>query len=413
MNAPLFFENEAAAVTPEVSRLSSLLEQALHYARQGLYRDSGILLRLLREQLPAGHSSLTSTLDTCIRCCDNYCLAQYQLQQASRHFVEADEAQQAQITALEALLPLIQDGEQLIAPETADKTQERLLAVAAPQNIAHSPPLAAEPTAMRETCETSELPELSITCFGHFTVRRSGQLLPLCANRSGQTILRYLMAQPDHRATTDRLVHALWPEEEMSSALHKLRIAASTLRRSLNEGYTCASGGYLLCKHGAYQLNPTIIVQSDVAEFLALYHTGSKAETHAAMTHYEKACQLYTGPFLAEDMYADWSYFQREQLCQTYLNMCSSLANYYLATYRYSSAIRWATATLKENTCDELAHQQLMRAYASEGRRTEALRQYQRCQQVLDEELNVLPTPTTIDLFQSIHNGTFSPPEQK
>lgn len=405
MDSPLFFEKEAPALASEVSCLSSLLGRALHCAQQGLYRDSVIFLRLLREQLSSDQHTLISALDTFIICHDNYCLAQHELQQASKRFVEADGAQQAQIDALENLLPLLKERGRMFAPKTADQAQKPILAASAPQNLLHSPPSSLLPTA---TIDKSELPELSITCFGRFTVKRLQRSITLCTNRSGQTIFRYLIAQPDHSATTDKLVHALWPEEEMDSALHKLRIAASALRRSLNEGYDCASGGYLLCKNRAYQLNPDIMLQSDVAEFLTLYHTGLKAERDKAVTCYEKACQLYTGPFLSEDMYADWSFFQREQFCQTYLTMCSSLASYYLDTHRYTTAVQWATTILKENKCDETAHQQLMRAYAAEGRRTEALRQYQRCQQVLDEELGVSPMPETVELSQTIQNGTFS-----
>jgi DNA-binding SARP family transcriptional activator len=405
MDSPLFFEKEVPTIASEVSCLPSLLERALHYARQGLCRESVIFLRLLRERLSSEQSTLISALDTYIMTCNNYYLAQYELQQASKRFAEADGAQQAQIDALEHLLPLLKEGGQTFASTPPVQAQKPILAAATPQNLLHSPPSSLLPTA---TLDKSELPGLSITCFGRFTVKRLQQAITLCTNRSGQTIFRYLIAQPHHSATIDKLIQALWPEEEMDTALHKLRIAASALRRSLNEGYDCAAGGYVLCKNGVYQLNPDIALQSDVAEFLTLYHTGLKAERDKAVPCYEQACQLYTGPFLSEDLYADWSFFQREQLCQTYLSMCSSLASYYLDTYRYPHAIQWATTMLKENKCDEGAHQQLMRAYAAEGRRTEALRQYQRCQQVLDEELGISPMPETIELSQMIQDGTFS-----
>ena len=46
-----------------------------------------------------------------------------------------------------------------------------------------------------------------------------------------------------------------------------------------------------------------------------------------------------------------------------------------------------------------------MRAYVALGRRSDALRQYQRCQRVLDEELGVLPVPETVNLFHTILNS--------
>jgi LuxR family maltose regulon positive regulatory protein len=108
------------------------------------------------------------------------------------------------------------------------------------------------------------------------------------------------------------------------------------------------------------------------------------------------------GPFLVEDMYADWSLIRREQLSQTYLTMCCALADHFLSIGRYEDAVKWANTILSENQFDEVAYRQLMLAYAAQGRRNEALRQYQRCEQVLRNELGVSPMPETKHVFQAI-----------
>ncbi len=92
-------------------------------------------------------------------------------------------------------------------------------------------------------------------------------------------------------------------------------------------------------------------------------------------------------------------------LSQAYLVMCSALAEHYIDTGRYEDATKWATAILKENRCDEAAHRQLIRAYAAQGRRSEALRQYRRCVRILTEELGVQPMFKTMSLFQAILNN--------
>ena len=120
------------------------------------------------------------------------------------------------------------------------------------------------------------------------------------------------------------------------------------------------------------------------------------------MALYEKACRFYTGPFLPEEMYADWSFFQREELTRIYLTMCRVLADYYLKIERYEDAEKWAIAILKENRCNESAHRQLMQIYAAQGRRSEALQQYQRCTLVLREALGVEPSPETILVFRAL-----------
>jgi LuxR family maltose regulon positive regulatory protein len=88
--------------------------------------------------------------------------------------------------------------------------------------------------------------------------------------------------------------------------------------------------------------------------------------------------------------------------------MCSTLAGYYLEAGRYEDTLKWATAILKENQSDEAAHRQLIRAYFALGRRSDALRQFHRCQYILNEELGVQPMTETIELFNTILKGEIS-----
>ncbi len=247
---------------------------------------------------------------------------------------------------------------------------------------------------------------LAVTCFGRFSIRHNGQALTLCSNRSGQTILRYLAVQPEHRASADTLMEILWPDDEPEVARHKLQVAVSALRRSLINSSGGELNGYIQCKDRVYQLNSDVSLSSDVDAFLLLYHTGRQVRGAEMAAQYEQACQLYSGPFLVEDIYADWSSRQRDYLCRVYLAMCGMLAEYFLGSSQFEDAVKWAGAILQENRTDEAAHRQLMRAYAAEGRRSEAVRQYQRCERILREELSVAPAPETATLLQSILNAS-------
>src|SRR5207253_1670480 len=121
---------------------------------------------------------------------------------------------------------------------------------------------------------------------------------------------------------------------------------------------------------------------TDVDEFLCCYQAGQQ-DGAERVGLYERACLLYRGPFIPEDIYADWSFTQREQLSRIYFTMCSLLTDHYLEIQHYEDAAKWATAILKENRCDEAAHRQLIQIYAAQGRRSEALQQYHRCERTL------------------------------
>jgi DNA-binding SARP family transcriptional activator len=394
-----------------VPSVFSLLESGLNFIRQRCSTEGLILLALARERLAPDQVQLAAVLDTFIQGCGKYCQAQEALHQASKRFAEIDAEQQAQIAILEKHLPtLMQDRD----------IDSALHAIPKPLTNSNYPQILQSSLSLVKTVypqgehlqavahleDSRVLPALYITCFGCFEVKRSGQHIVLCSNRNGQAILRYLVAHSEHRATMDTLMAVLWPEDEPEVAHHKLQVAVSALRRSLNHGYVKdAGGGYILCKNRVYELNPLVPLQTDVDEFLEYYQAGRQSSGSTMAVYYERACDLYTGPFLSEDLYADWSFIRRRQLSQVYLSMCNALAEYYLEAGRYEGAMRWIGAILKENRCDEVAHRQLIRAYAARGRRSDALRQYQLFARILAEELGAQPMPETVSLFQAILNN--------
>ncbi len=412
MNRSFVLHHDAPTAPSDITSILFYLEKGLDYIKQGHEAEACSVFALAREQLASDQEHLDSVLDTFIQGYKVYRFAQQEMQEASKRFADAYAEQQTRTIALGTLLPkLIQEIDTHIThslPSSTihtndDHSSEPLSPFPAPYERTRELPV---PTTLHSAAADDTLPALYITCFGRFSVRRLGQFVTFCANRLGQAILRHLVTQPGFCATLDKLVAALLPEGDPHASIHKVRVAVSALRRSLNAHYTSRYGkGYILCKSEVYQLNPAVRIRTDVDDFLALYHAGREAGGDAAANYYEAACHLYTGPFLVEDIYADWSFLQRGQLSHIYLAMCGSLTEHHLAFDHNETAIKWATRALQENRCDERAHHQLMRAYALEGRRNEALQQYQICARTLAEELGVPPGPEMVNLFQTIKSG--------
>jgi DNA-binding SARP family transcriptional activator len=399
----------------ESSSPDTLLEVGIRAIRQGNHSGGIAQFELVRERLPDDQKHFIAIIDAFIQSHSNHCQAQEALFMASRRFVEAESEYRRQLHAVEMLLPTSRgEASKPSAVEHYAQNAQSGLSVQMPQppsnNAKRQQPLV--PNQLTSS-EGAALQGLYFTCFGHFEVMRSGQAIVLSRNRSGQAILRYLAAQPDCRASIDSLMGVLWPEDAAEVARRKLQIAVSAVRCSLNSNYPYApGGGYILCRDQTYQLNPEVAIQIDVEEFLALWKAGRQSKGNEALAAYEKACELYTGPFLVEDTYADWSFIRREQLSQIYLSMCHTLAQLYLETGRYEDARKWVITVLKENRSDEAAHRQLIRIYAAEGRRSEALRQYHLCESLLAEDLRVQPMPETVNLFRTLLNSEY-PPENR
>jgi DNA-binding SARP family transcriptional activator len=376
-----------------------LLRQGLDSILQGNFDEGISLLAQARTQLTPEHMHLASILDKIAEGYTAYCQLHEALLQAEGNVAKADSEQQTELATLNKLLSASEEAintgqfSEIQASENSQLDQS-------PQDSGSHQSLVPSRSASH-TFDT--LPGLYVTCFGRFEVYRDSQQVELCANRNGQTILRYLVAQPGHCATADRLMGILWPEDEQEVARHKVHVAISALRGSLNRGYECIPGdGYILYTNRTYRINPAVALKTDVDEFLSLYQAGRDTNGNEMATLYERACQMYMGPFLVEDMYADWSLIRREQLSQTYLTMCCALADYFLSIERYEDTVKWANTILSENQIDEAAYRQLMLAYAAQGHLNEALRQYQHCEQVLRNKLGVSPMPETLKVFQAI-----------
>ncbi|GAC1346963.1 MAG: hypothetical protein NVS4B7_17810 [Ktedonobacteraceae bacterium] len=395
MEPSLLFNQETLTGATEAYSPDILLERGIQCAQQGCYVEGVIYFALARERLSPDQVHFAAALDTFIQIHARYWQAQQALQTASKRLVEVDSEQQIQLVALEKLLPILREKmNRAPLPHSIAQPTKNFSEHLSPQ----SPPLA-----FTDFNKDSDiLPPLYFICFGRFGVRRLGQPILLCSSRSGQSILRYLAVQPGHSATFDALMALLWPEDGTEVAQPKLHSAISALRHSLNQGYKCnPGGGYIVCKNRVYSLNPAVVIQSDMDEFLQYYGV-ERPTSQERIALYEKACSLYTGPFLPEDLYADWSFLQREHLNRVYLSMCRVLSDHYLKTKCYEDAAKWATAILKINRCDEEAHRQLIQVYVAQGRRLEALQQYQRCESSLREELGVNPLPETTQVFHKL-----------
>jgi DNA-binding SARP family transcriptional activator len=404
VDAPLF-EQPLLADSCETLMVPLLLKRGLDYIQRGCDTEAAALLTLAREQLPPDQGEFAGILDTFLQEYAEYQCTRQAFQEASIHFARIYAEQQARIAIFEKTLFTFVRS--LSVPhQSSDQLSEK---------NGHNPlpsPLESLPVMVLQTSpkENMALPELSITCFGRFEIRRLSQPLVLCSNRNAQAILRYLVAQVGYSAPVEKLLAVVWPEDEPTVAQNKLHIAISALRRSLHVGLTCELGrGYIICKNHVYSLNPAAMIRTDVDEFLHCYQIGQQ-QCEERVASYERACSLYTGPFLSEDQYADWSFLLREHFSQIYLTMCRVLTEHYLQIQCYEDAAKWAIAILAENCCDEAAYRQLIQVYAAQGRRSEAVQQYHRCKQILHQELGVQPLPETTHLFQTIVADEIPPP---
>ncbi len=248
---------------------------------------------------------------------------------------------------------------------------------------------------------------LRIYSLGRFYVEREGSILLHSASRARKaiTLFKYLLTQHARAVPTGEILSLLWPDAAEDAAATDLRSLLHQLRLALG---LSACGETRLAHTGAtlaLHLSPRD--WWDVAEFGAMLSEGARRvrinDTEGAIAAHYAAVSLYTGDYLAEDLYTDWAVDRREQLRTDWLHALGALAALYQASGQHAEQETTLRTLLRADPYREESQRALMTLLAEQGRGAEALVLYRRLQQRLRAEFDAHPDPKTAML--ALHIG--------
>jgi DNA-binding SARP family transcriptional activator len=239
---------------------------------------------------------------------------------------------------------------------------------------------------------------------GLFRVYQDDLLIESWDSFKARSIFKYLVVHRNTAVLKDILMDLFWPDADPQAARRNLHQAVYSLRRTLRQGQPAS--GHIRFEHDCYSLDPALDLWVDWEEFESRVRAGHKLETggqiEEAMRQYGIAESLYQGDFLEEDVYEDWTSGMCERLRRTYCDIAQRLSEYHLQKTEYHAAIALCQKILARDNCCEQAHRCLMRCYLAQGQRHLAVRQYQACAAVLQEDLDLVPSGETVALYQRI-----------
>jgi DNA-binding SARP family transcriptional activator len=262
---------------------------------------------------------------------------------------------------------------------------------------------------------------LRIYMLGPFRVLRSGEPIPPSAWRSQQTrkILKVLLTRRGRVVPADQLLEILWPKDAPTAARRRLHVRISQLRRALRaepQDETLdpdGSSAYILTIEGGYAFDLEADCWLDTVEFEACAERGRRSQESGSLVEataaYEVARALYRGDFLEEDLYEEWAFAERERLRERFLTVLTELAECYAQLGRYRRAIACCHEILAADPCRETAYVRLMLYHYYAGEQAQALRAYERCRQVLADELGVEPLLQTAALYEQVRQRQVQP----
>ena len=249
--------------------------------------------------------------------------------------------------------------------------------------------------------------ELRLYLFGLPRIEFQGRLIKI--DRRKALALAAYLALSDRRQSRDTVANLFWPDLDRDHGRSALRSTLRALTTPVPFEWIEADRSTLALKQNVSWV--------DVHEFSALL---SESEPHGhdadrlceqCVPLYLRALELYQADFmngfsLPDSVdYDDWQISQREWLRREFADIQRRLSVYYTNIQHYPQAIKFAQQWLAVDPFQEPAQRHLMRLYAANGQRSEALRQYSAAVELLEAELATTPEEETTQLYETILNG--------
>jgi DNA-binding SARP family transcriptional activator len=238
-------------------------------------------------------------------------------------------------------------------------------------------------------------------------LRMLGSPLILLKNRpiygllaKDQALLFYLALQrrPSSRSV---LADLLWPEKCEMDSLTNLRQALYRLRRILPD--------VLQVNRLTVYFDPMDAIQIDVVRL------EEGCAPHNAPAVRRAAVATYVGEFLEGFQvfqaapFEEWVSLTRERLHTLAVQTLATVVADHSDT-RTSSVLAAVDQLLELEPWNEMAHRQKMWLLEQQGRLPAALEHYQRCHQILRQELGIPPEPATTALYEQLRGRLLGRP---
>jgi LuxR family maltose regulon positive regulatory protein len=198
-------------------------------------------------------------------------------------------------------------------------------------------------------------------------------------------LLKALIAFGGHSVPEERLMDALWPDEEADAARKSLDITVLRLRKLLGGNDT------IIVSDESIGLNPRLC-WTDVWAF---ERRVEQAKEDRESTSAATAVDLYRGNFLPAEAEQPWTAKVRERLRAKFVRVVQAAAQAKEGVGRWEEAI---VLYLKGVETDELVepfYQGLMRCYQHLGQHAEAMNAFRRLRQLLSVVLGIAPSEST------------------
>lgn len=239
---------------------------------------------------------------------------------------------------------------------------------------------------------------LTLTLLGEFSLVDHRGSETSISSKKNRALLGILALSSGQAIPRERLANLLWGDRGEEQARSSLRQSLAVLRKELGliEDYLILSKNEnLALEQGKLKV--------DALQFIAASLSDDPVTLRAAasLSHGE----LFFDHNLREESFEEWLANQRRTINDAALRLFTKLVEQETG----AAQIEAATRLVAVDPLREASQRHLMQAYANSGERGQALKQYEKCRELLRLELGIEPAAETRNLKDHIAEGRKSP----
>jgi predicted ATPase/DNA-binding SARP family transcriptional activator len=276
------------------------------------------------------------------------------------------------------------------------------------------------------------MPKLSLRLFGSPEIEMEGE--PIKINRRKAIALLAYLAVSQQSHSRDALATMFWPEANQARARAALRSALWALNKTALADWLLVGAETVALRTATGTEDgsdgSTAALDVDVVRFrelLSAWQRHDQSPTgvcEACARRLAEAVALYENDFLAgftlpdAPEFDEWHFFEANSLRENLGTALQALVAFHGSLGDGGNAIPYARRLVALDPLHEPAQRTLMALYAQAGQTSAALRQYRLCQELLQSELGLEPSPETEALYDRLRDtagkvqaGETTPPE--
>lgn len=234
-------------------------------------------------------------------------------------------------------------------------------------------------------------PRVVVEDLGRVAIKVGDLTVPAAAiRRKVLALVCFLVSQPGFAATRDKVLDALWPEQDPAQALNSLNQTLYFLRRVIEPTYDeDLSPGYVHHDAELVWLD-TALVRARSAQCRDLLQSLPASPEPEAV---ERIAQAYVAPFALDFEYDEWATDYRDWLHAAYLEAVEAAIRAATDSGQFARGIRLAQRVLAVDRAAEHVELSLLRLYRQSGAHAAAAEEYARYAAAYRANLGLEPPP--------------------